>query len=427
MNTFIAIAWRNIWRNRRRSALTLTMIGFGLFLCIFLEAIVSGTQEQIFKGAIELNLGSLQIHAKDYQENQTLAEAFAITPALENLLKSEPLVQTWTPRIMGGGMVSVGENTNIAVIVGIDPEKEAQISTFQQKIMKPQKLAEKYPRLYPQPPPENRYLSAQAQQEILIGDKLAEKLEAKIGDQLAAMVQGADGSTGSELYQIVGVYHTGQGDLDNGFYMHLADADELFSMHGQVSLISVRLPLSQDIPGVLADFKQKLDPALYEVLGWNEIAPELVDIMAFKNAGNRLLMLIMMIIIAFGILNTVFMTIMERIQEFGVLKALGTSPRQIFGLVMYETLFLTLLGILVGNLSGGAISYYFLLHPIDLSSMTEMYEDMGISSLTQLPANPQTYMFVVFSLLILVFSMLAALYPAIKAARLEPLDALKHT
>lgn len=426
MSTFIAIAWRSLWRNRRRSILTLSMISFGLFLCIVMESIVSGTQEQIFKGAIELNLGSFQIHAKDYQENQSLSESFVITPEIRFQLDQDPHVVGWAPRIIGAGLVSVGDNTNIATIVGIDPTKEAQTSVFEDKMMTPQKLAENYPALYPRAPAANPYLPAEPQMQILIGDKLAEKLEAQIGDELATMATGADGSMGADLYTIIGVYHTGSADSDNGIYMHIAEADSLLSMYNRVSLISVMLPNSKIIPEAIKPYR-KLDPATYEVMSWDQIAPELVSIMDLKTASNRLFMAILLIIIAFGILNTVFMTIMERIREYGVLKALGTTPGQIFSLVAFETLFIALLGTLLGNLLAGGVTYYLKLNPIDLSSFTEMYEDMGISSLNQLPADPQAYMFVTFSLLVFGLSALAALYPAIKAARLEPLEALKHT
>ncbi len=427
MGTFIAIAWRSLWRNRRRSVLTLSMISFGLFLCIVMESIVSGTQEQIFKGAIELNLGSFQIHAKDYQENQSLSEAFEIPAELSAQLDRDPQVVGWAPRIIGGGLVSVGENTNIATIVGIDPEKEAATSVFEDKMLSPQQLTEEYPQLYPSAPVSNPYLSAEPQMQIMIGDKLAEKLEAKIGDDLAAMVTGADGSMGADLYTVAGVYHSGSAELDNGIYMHIAEADALLSMYGQVSLISVMLPNSKVTSEVINPYRAQLDPAMYELLSWDQIAPELVDIMALKNASNHLFMAILLIIIGFGILNTIFMTIMERIREYGVLKALGTTPMQIFSLVAFETLFITLLGTALGNLLAFGTTYYLKLNPIDLSSMSEMYEDMGISSLTQLPADPQSYMFINFSVLIFALASLATLYPAIKAARLEPLEALKHT
>lgn len=425
MSTFIAIAWRNVWRNKRRSFLTMSMIAFGLLLSIFMESLISGTQEQIFKGAIEANVGSFQIHAKDYQENQTLSEIFTITPEIEKHLKEEPLVQAWTSRIMGGGMVSVGENTNVAAIIGIDPIQEAKVSVLEEKMMSVQTLAEKYPHLYPTAPTENRYLSPEPKMEIIVGDKLASKLEARIGDELAAMVQGADGSMGSNLYTIIGIYHTGF-ETDHGIYMHIQDADDLFSMYGQVSVISAILPTSKIIPQVVENFRSQMNLKTYEIMGWYDIAPELVQVMDLKNASNHLFMAVLMLIIAFGILNTVFMTIMERIKEYGVLKALGTTPLQIFSLVFYETLFVSLIGILLGNLTGGGLSYYFKIHPIDVSMLSETYEEMGFT-LSSLPTNPQLYMFIVFSLLVFGLSMIAAVYPAIKAARLEPLDALKHT
>lgn len=424
MNTFLKIAWRSVWRNRRRSFLTISMIAFGLFLGIFMKAMIAGTKTEVFKNAIQANIGSFQIHAKDYQENQTLSEAFTLTPQIQQLLSSEARIKAWAPRIVSAGLVSVGDNTNVAMITGIDPTAEARVSVLKDKLMTGPKLAEKYPHLYPKPPPESRYLSPKAQHEIMIGDKLAAKLEAKIGDQLAAMVQGADGSMGAELYQIVGVYHTGF-ETDQGFYMHIDDADALFSMYGQISMLTVIMPNMQQIPDVVAKFRQDLDPKQYEVLGWYDITPELVNALELKDASNNLLMGVLLLIIGFGILNTIFITIMERIQEYGVLKSMGTSPRQIFALVYFETLFLTLIGIASGNLLGAGLSFYFQAHPIDLSMMAETYEELGFS-MNALATEPHLEMFVSLSVVTFLLALIAALYPALKAARLNPLDALKH-
>lgn len=424
MNTFLAIAWRNIWRNKRRSFLTISMITFGLFLSILSESLAIGSHEMIFKNAIELNIGSFQIHAKDYQENLTLSESFEMTPEIENILKSEPLIQGWTERIVSGGMVSVGENTNVAVITGIDPDREAHISTLEDKVITGKRLLKKYPSIYSEAPL-SRFLSNEPKMEIMMGDKLAEKLAAKIGDKAAAMVQGADGSMGNDLYTIVGIYHTGAADLDNGFYMHIREADELFSTYGSVSLLAVALPNSKVIPEVLQRVKNQMDLNIYEVMAWDEVAPDIVEFMELDSVGHYMFLFILLMIIAFGVLNTVFITIIERIKEFGVLKALGTSPAQIFRLIIFETFFLTLIGAILGNIFGAMFAFYFNRNPIDLSGMTEMYEDFGISLVT-LPAAVEPGMFVNFTILVFFLALFAAIFPAYKAARLEPIEALKH-
>ena len=424
MKIFISIAWRNIWRNKRRSLLTISMVAFGLFLSILSESLAYGTHEVILRDAVDLHIGSIQIHAKDYQENKTLNYLFAPTDEIKKAISEEKDIKAWAPRIFGGGMVSVKDNTNIAVIIGIDPEKEAALTTFEEKIINGEKLKKKFKNVY-KDIPLSRFLSSEPKLETIIGDKLAEKLEAKIDDKIAVMVQGADGSIGNDLYTIVGVYHTGDMELDNGINIHIADAEELFATYGSISELVIRTTDSRVIPQVVNNLKQKLDPTIYEVLSWKEISPELFQYMELDSLGNYLFFLILLVVVSFGILNTVFITIMERIREFGLLKSLGTTPLQIFTLIIAETLFLTLIGLVIGNILGACGAYYFQTNPIDLSSMSELYEEWGIS-MNYMTAEFAAYYFIDFSIVVFILAFIASLYPAIKAARLEPVQALKH-
>ena len=400
------------------------MIAFGLFLSILSEAMYYGTSELMFKDAIDMHIGSLQIHKKGYQGNKTLSYMFASTEKLIDTLKQEKDIQGWTKRIVGGGMVSVKDNTNVAQIIGIDPVNEAKITTLENKIINGERLKRKYKKLY-KTVPTSRYLSAEPKLEAIIGNKLSEKLEAAIGDKLAVMVFGADGSIGEELYTIVGIYHTGYPNLDSAINIHINDAESLFSAYGRISEIVLSLPNSRVVPEVLDNLKTKIDTDIYEVLSWKEISPELLQLMDLKTASRYLFLFILLLIIGFGILNTVFMTIMERIRELGMLKSLGTSPVQIFGLIITETIFLALVGVIIGNIAGATAAYYLQTNPINLTSMSELYEEWGVTA-SYMTAELVPYYFISFNIIVFAVSVIAALYPAVKAARLKPVEALKH-
>lgn len=422
-NTFIAIAWRNIWRNKRRSILTISMIAFSLFIAILMEALTYGSHERIFKETIDLHIGCLQIHAKGYQENKTLSYMFTPTEEINNALLSETNITGWTQRIVGEGLISVNENTNGGLIIGIDPVNEAKITTFEAKIIKGEKLKAKNSSY--KITPISKFLSDKPSKEAIMGDKLAKNLEAKIGDEVAVMVQSYDGSIGNALYKIIGIYHTGT-DYDFGINIHIKEAEEVFSTYGNISEIVVSLPNSRVVDEVVDNLRKKINIKTFEVLSWREISPELVQFMELDSASSYLFVLILLMVMGFSVLNTVFITIMERIRELGILKALGTTPLQIFGIVMGETVFLALIGIVIGNIVGGLGGYYFQLNPIDISSFSDLYEDLGINPITSIPAELGLYNFVNFSSIVFLLSIIAAIYPGIKAARLNPVQALKH-
>lgn len=400
------------------------MIAFGLCLSILSEAIAYGTHEIIFKDAVDMHIGSFQIHKKGYQENQTLSYIFPPNKEITKALEEEHEIIGWSKRIVGGGLVSVKDNTNVAVIIGIEPEKEAIVTNIKEKIVSGEKLKKKYSNLYSESPV-SKYLSRKANQEAIVGDRLAEKLKAVIGNKIAVMVQGADGSIGNELYTVVGIYHTGSPELDSGINIHIKDAEALFSTYGNISEIAVSLPNSRVVKDIVERVRSKLDTEKYEVLSWRELSPELVQLMGLDSVGAYLFILILLLIVAFGILNTVFITIMERIREFGILKSLGTTPRQIFGLIIKETMFLTFFGVIAGNILGAAISYYFWLFPVDLSAWADKTEEFGMSA-SYMKAELTIYSFFVFNGIVFVLAAIASLYPAIKASRLRPIEALKH-
>jgi putative ABC transport system permease protein len=403
------LAWRNVWRNKRRTILTLLTIVVGCAMIIFMNALAKGGHDQMIEDAVGLNTGHIQIHEKGFWENQTIDYAIKVTPEILRAIKSNPQISGYSIRVITGGLLSYMENTAGAVVQGIDPELEMSVSNLHTKIL----LG-------------GRFLKSADRTEIVMGEILAKNIGASVGSSISMISQGFDGSIAAEKLTIVGLFRTGNPEYDRTLLViPLTQARETFSMMDYVHTITIRLVDSQYMEEVKNALSSVVPPDRVEVMGWDELMPELVQFIVMDDVGAYIFDFILFMVVAFGILNTIQMSVFERIREFGVMLSIGTRPGQVVRMVLMESVFISLLGIALGVALGYAASYYFKLNPIDYSSYAQEMAVWGVNTAV-FPADTTLLNIAVTSLLTFVLSFLFSIFPARRASRLKPVEAIRH-
>ena len=403
------LAWRNVWRNKRRTILTLLTIVVGCAMIIFMNSLSKGGHDQMIEDAVGLNTGHIQIHEKGFWENQTIDYALKASPEMLRAVTSDKRIAGYSIRVITGGLLSYRENTAGAVIQGIDPGLEMTVSHLHTKIL-----------------PGGRFLNSRDRTEIVMGEILAKNIGASIGSSIAMISQGFDGSIAAERLTIVGLFRTGNPEYDRTLLvMPLAQTRDTFSMSDYVHTITIRLVDSQYMSEVKSTIQAITSPDRVEVMGWDELMPELVQFIVMDDVGAYIFDFILFMVVAFGILNTIQMSVFERTREFGVMLSIGTRPGQVVKMVLMESVFISLLGIALGVTLGYAISYYFKINPIDYSSYAKEIAVWGVNTAI-FPADTTLLNIAVTSVLTFVLSFLFSIFPARRASRLKPVEAIRH-
>ncbi len=405
------MAWRNIWRHPRRTLLTVSAVAFASALLIFMVSMQVGVFETMIDSTVKMSVGHLQVQAADYLEKREMRLVVPDPAAIGEILDSAPGVEAYTYRATAFSMIASGERTVGAIVVGVDPEREARVSTLETIVR------------------QGAYLSAGDVDGALVGELLARNLKVGLGDELTIMGQGRDGSVAATLLIVKGIYKSGMAEFDrSSIQIDLKNFQEIFSMRGAVhEVVAIgenlkALPAMKEY--VEAGVRGMAPKKPLVVLDWKDLAPGLYEAIWMNIVSRMIFYLILVTVVASSISSTFLMAFLERTREFGVMMAVGTSPRRLTKVLLLESINITLVGIATGIVLGGAVTLYFQAHGIDLSSSEEILSQFGISARIYPRLSPISIS--AGPALVFVITSLAALYPALKIRGLRPVEALSH-
>lgn len=404
------MAFRNIFRQRRRTILT----GLNMMMGFFLAALFIGWEDGSYNYIIDVftqsRLGHIQIHEKTYLDRPSLYKTIDETSNISKKLEATKGVESWAPRIYSAGLASVADKSTGVQIIGIDPQREKETTQFDKKIVK------------------GRNFSEEPSHEVIIGKGLAEILKAKVDDEIVIVSQGADGSIANDLYSIIGIASSGDDISDRmSFYLHLRDAQELLVLEGRVHEIAINVEKLSQVGKTNRILNENIDNPGLSVEPWQVFAKSFYDAMQADKQGLWIMLVIIVIIVAVGVLNTVLMSVLERQREYGVLKALGTKPGQIVKLVLFEVIILAIICIILGSGLAFAANSYLASHGFKISTIYSGLESFSYGGMNFefMKSELNTRSFLIPGITILLCAALVSLIPAVKASKTEPAKTMR--
>ncbi len=412
---FIILAWRSLWRNRRRSFLVIAAISFAASLTMIKMNVDNGTIFEAIKDAARLSTGFIQIQKPGYVGNPTLQKSFVFSERMERLTEKNSLITGTSPRIQADGLLSYKDHSMGVMIMGISPASEKLITDFQNRVSAGRFLSEKSSRLGRAP-------------EIVVGYRLLQNLKAKVGDSVVVLCQGFDGVLSNMFALIVGAFKTGSDEFDRmGAFVDIADLQPFLSMDDRVNAVAISVDKMDDVPEVTSQLDSTLKALGLVAVPWQELMPQMDQTLKFKQSGDFIFMIILLVVVGFGILNAVLMSVTERFREYGVVLSLGMRQEKLVATVAIETFFMIVIGILLGNLLGVGISYFISAHPIVIGgNLEQIYKQYGFN-VPIITSHVSTSTSILASSTVLIISFASAFYPLWRVFRLEPLKGIRYT
>lgn len=410
MKILALLSWRNVWRNRRRSLVVISSIAFGIFAMILSVGIMNGFNVQMVENTIGTSLGHISIHHKGWQDEMKLALHFIPSPSLMAQLKSHPDIEGFSPRVKTEGIIRSSATSRQVLIIGIDPAFEQNASVIH---------------LYTSQENGSRFLTPTDQDALLISREIAEKLELTIGDKAVLMLQDTRRQLHGAGLKVAGIYQTPIDAFDKfTVFTPIQKLQELSGLDNAISQIVVRLKNGRDVARIKDYLSRKIDDPSLEILTWKEMDPSLVRAIRLFDQMMYIFFAIIFITVVFSVANTLIMAIMERFHEIGVMKSIGTRPSWIFSIIVMEAGFLGAVGLILGISMGLLLTLLLSYTGIDFSFYIESMRSWGTGSVIY-PTIKLLDM-IMAALIVLMTTFIAALYPALKAARIKPLEALHY-
>ncbi len=401
----LKIAWRNIWRNSRRSIIVLGSVVVGVVSIIFMDALTNGFVRQMLFNQIDTNVGHIQIHEKGFRDNKNIKNYIPDNNTVESAIENTEGVKHSSKRVISFGLLSSASNSSGVYMYGVVADSEKYVSIIDESLI------------------EGSYLSG-GEREIMIGDKLAEKLDVELGDKVVGMANRIDGSIGSDVFRIKGIFSTPNSEFNRSYiYTNLQSIQSMLELGDRVYEYSLTVDNYKNAPAITEKINEKLSSE-YEVLSYRDILPLLILQVELTKESMWVINLIIGLALIFGIINTMLMTVYERIQEFGVLMSIGMKNGKLFTMIIFEAFIIGIIGTLLGLILGSALVYPLSLTGIDLSTFAEGLTSLGTGSVIYPTFSPDG---IITTLLMIPFiTVLGAVYPAFKAIRLQPVSAIRY-
>lgn len=402
----VKLAWKNMWRNRNRTLITMAAIFFAVILSVMASSLQDGIFNNLVKNVVSFYTGYVQVHKQGYWDEQILDKSLADSSVIAQEILSVKKVKGVTSRLESFALASSEDITRGALVVGIEPEKEKLVTLLDSKITQGVYIPE-------------------GERAVLIAEGLAERLKLKLGDTVVLIGQGYHGATAAGKYPIRGILKFGSPDLnEKALFMPMAAAQEFFEAYGRVTSYIISMTGEKDLAEVASGLRNRLGDD-YEVMTWEEIMPDIKQHIEADANNMKYVQGILYMLICFGIFGTLLMMMMERKVEMGMLVAIGMNKARLIFLLMVESILTVTLGCLLGMLASIPLVYYLSRHPIRMGGdVAEAYERFGFEAI--FPTSTDAYIFLNQGLVVLVIGLMLSLYPMYKVIRLDPVTAMRR-
>ncbi|MEZ4321998.1 MAG: FtsX-like permease family protein [Myxococcota bacterium] len=404
----VRLAWRNLWRHKRRSLITAFAMAIAVALCMAVTAFTDGMSATMFDVMVEQQLGHLQVHHPAYPTSRRMYDTVPEADATLGSIRALPEVARAAGQLNGFALIGGPEETTGGQLVGVEPSHEAEVTRADERIV------------------DGRFLSDDGTGEIVLGVGLASEIEVGVGDTVVVVTQASDGSLGNALYEVVGLFRSGNTALDKtGSMMRLADLQELLVLPDQVHKITV-VGVDGDDLVPLKNAVVKAVPDGTEVQTWEEASPQTSQMLAMTKFSSAIMLGLVFTVASFGILNTMMMSVFERTRELGVLKAIGLRPARLVQLVVAESVFMAALAGSIGLSIGALLDFWLVRYGFDMSGGNPngmSFQGVTLDPVMHGKVEPLTVASILGALLLV--SAVASLLPAWRASRLDPVEAIR--
>jgi ABC-type lipoprotein release transport system permease subunit len=397
------LAWKNIWRNKKRSLIILAATAVGLAAGIISVGLMTGMYDSMVDSAINRGLGNIQIHTTAYKRDQLLRQNFSNLDSIIHIVQTAPDVRSYTTHSLIEGMTSSATIASGAAIIAIDPEQEKTVTAISTSLV------------------EGTYLDKP--NSIIIGKKLADKLKLKLRSRIVLSFAGMDGNIIYAAFRITGIFRTDASIFDGTtVFIRQSDLSVLLGTEVPIHEIIIRNNNSLLLEKTKTELQKKL-PTTVIVESWRDISPEMKLTADITDLSNMIFLGLILFALLFGLTNTLMMSVLDRVRDFGVLLAVGMFRRRLFSMIILESLFLSFTGGIVGIVVGWGAVQYFNTQGINLSAVSDGLSAYGIPSMLYPYIRTSVYGWL--TAMMIATSIIAALYPAIKAVRLKPVEAIR--
>ncbi|MEH0156725.1 FtsX-like permease family protein [Limibacter armeniacum] len=396
------LSWRNVWRNKPRSILIMFGIAFGIAAGVFALAMSNGIVQQRLREAIETETSHIQIHTPDFIEEQRL-KAFLPNESQVTGVLEKNKVEAFSERTVVSGMLASANGNAGVQINGIVPEDEVKVTIIHQKLL------------------EGDYFKKHKKNSVLISAETARKMKLKLRSKVVLTMQDINGELVGGAFRVVGIFKTNNTAYDKGNVFVLRNDLQRLVVLPEIHEVAIKVSDVEQVPMLVSQLKAEL-PSL-KVQSWKEVQPELAYFSESTVLTNMIVLGIIMVALAFGILNTMLMAIFERVQEIGVLMAVGMARWRIFLMIVLETVYLGIVGGVVGSVVSYLLVTFYNHKGIDLSQFSQGFNAIGFGSMVYPEVGNDLY--IVIGFLVVITALLASIYPARKALSLKPNEAIR--
>jgi len=404
---YLTLAWRNIWRNKRRSFVTIASITFAVLLASFMRSMQLGSYERMIQNAARFYTGYIQVHQKGYWADKVIDKSMPQDAQLISEIELIKGVEVAVPRVESFVLTSFGTKTKGSLVMGIEPEKEDQLTHLRKKLVA------------------GKYLK-KGDKAILVAQGLAQYLNVGVGDTLVMIGQGYHGSNAAGLYPIKGIVKFPVPNQNNGtLYLPLKESQWLFDVENRLTSISLVVDKAQHVDKIVSEISSKVDLATLEVMGWRNLMPDLVQSIEIDNISGKVMLWILYAVIGFGMFGTFLMMTAERMYEFGVMISIGMKRWLMQWIIILEMGMMATIGVIAGISLSLPFLVYFHYNPIYFSGETaKAIETFGVEPAYFFSLQPA--LFINQAWAIFIMAIILGFYPVYAIQVLKPMKAMRE-